>query len=1069
MWFKNAVIYQLHVKSFYDLNSDGIGDFAGLSEKLDYLESLGITAMWLLPFYPSPLRDDGYDIANYQAVNPQYGTLRDFKNFLHEAHKRGLKVITELVINHTSDQHRWFQHARRAAKDSVWRDFYVWSDDPHRYKDARIIFKDFETSNWAWDPVAKSYYFHRFYSHQPDLNFENPLVQRQVFKIVNFWLEMGVDGLRLDAIPYLFKKEDTNCENLAETHDFIKKLRAFVDSRFTDRVLIAEANQWPEDAVAYFGESDECHMAFHFPVMPRLFMAIQMEDRLPLVDIMEQTPQLPDTCQWLMFLRNHDELTLEMVSDSERDYMYRIYAKDPKARLNLGIRRRLAPLLDNDRAKIELMNILLFSLPGTPVLYYGDEIGMGDNYYLGDRHGVRTPMQWNSNRSAGFSKANPQKLYLPLIIDPSYHYELVNVENQEQNPTSLLWWIRRALAVRKNYKAFGYGALEFVAVNNSKILAFTQTYEEEIILVIANLSRFSLAAELDLSKYAGHTPKELFYNNDFPTIKNEPYIVTCAPYGYFWLSLQPSKQRGALEAKLSKIEVAKRWENVFKGKAKQILEREILPKFLKKARWFEGKSANIEHIQIKTMVKIAKSMLCFLEVSYREREAFDTYLLPISFSTDTKTASDIITTLAVDSHEGILYDSIHDESFRKACLLLFTKTRKVDSSAFTAYTRQDLKKSLGEYAQNSRLFSADQSNSSLLYDNKLFLKLYRRLESGVHPEVELERYLTEQANFTHIPPFAGALEYKKAHTARSTIALLQEYVPNEGTVWKLTIDSLSKFFEEVLTLKETEQSPVTLLDDLIGGRYLEIAKSLGERSAELHIALIPTSDDSEFRPEPFTTLYQRSLYQDMRRMTKSVCELLKKERAYLAEDLQKLISLILDKEQEILTFFQKIRQKPLAALRTRIHGDYHLGQVLYTGKDFCIIDFEGEPLHTLERRRSKQSPLKDVAGMVRSFHYAAHKALSLQAAIQTDLAKLERWADSWCERVTGVFLKAYFQKIETSAMAIVPNDRDDCMYLLQAFALEKALYEVAYELNVRPEWMSISCKGILYTMKRGEL
>ncbi|MEJ2238419.1 MAG: maltose alpha-D-glucosyltransferase, partial [Gemmatimonadales bacterium] len=430
-WYKDAVIYQVHVKAFSDSNGDGIGDFKGLTEKLDYIEDLGVTAVWLQPFYPSPLRDDGYDIADYKEVHPDYGTLRDFRTFLKEAHRRGLKVITELVINHTSDQHAWFQRSRRARKDSRHRDFYVWSDTPDRYQDARIIFKDFEHSNWTWDSTAQSYYWHRFYSHQPDLNFDNPDVRKSVFQLMDFWLDMGVDGLRLDAVPYLFEREGTNCENLPETHELLKQLRRRVDDKYDDRMLLAEANQWPEDAVAYFGAGDECHMAFHFPVMPRLFMGIEMEDRFPIVDILEQTPGIPDVCQWAIFLRNHDELTLEMVTDEDRDYMYRVYAQDPRARVNLGIRRRLAPLMGFNRRRIELMNSLLLSLPGTPVMYYGDEIGMGDNIYLGDRNGVRTPMQWSPDRNAGFSKCNPQQLYLPAIIDPEYHYEAVNVEAQQ--------------------------------------------------------------------------------------------------------------------------------------------------------------------------------------------------------------------------------------------------------------------------------------------------------------------------------------------------------------------------------------------------------------------------------------------------------------------------------------------------------------------------------------------------------------------------------------------------------------------------------------------------------------
>ncbi len=490
LWFKDAVIYEVHPRAFFDSDGDGRGDFAGLTQKLHYLQDLGVTVIWVLPFFASPLRDDGYDISDYKSVHSAYGSLRDFKIFVREAHARGLRVVTELVLNHTSDQHAWFQKSRRAKPGSKWRDFYVWSDSPEKYPEVRIIFQDFETSNWTWDPMAQAYFWHRFYSHQPDLNYDSPHVRKAVFEAVDFWLSLGVDGLRLDAVPYLYQREGTNCENLPETHAFLKDLRRHVEAKFGNRMLLAEANQWPEDAAAYFGEGDECHMAFHFPIMPRLFIALRQEDRFPIVDVLEQTPPIPDSCQWATFLRNHDELTLEMVTDEERDYMYRVYAEDQQMRINLGIRRRLAPLLNNHRRKIELMTSLLFSLPGTPVLYYGDEIGMGNNVYLGDRNGVRTPMQWNPDRNAGFSRANSQQLYLPVIIDPEYHYESINVETQLQNPSSLLCWMKRFIALRKRYKAFGRGTTEFLHPDNRKVMAFVRRYQDECLLIVANLSRY---------------------------------------------------------------------------------------------------------------------------------------------------------------------------------------------------------------------------------------------------------------------------------------------------------------------------------------------------------------------------------------------------------------------------------------------------------------------------------------------------------------------------------------------------------------------------------------------------
>ena len=546
-WYHDAVIYEVHVRAFRDENADGVGDFRGLTQKLDYIHDLGVTALWLLPFYPSPLRDDGYDIADYTAIHPAYGTMRDFRRLLREAHKRDLKVITELVINHTSDQHPWFQRARRSPPGSPERDFYVWSDTPDRYKEARIIFQDTETSNWSWDPVAKAYYWHRFFSHQPDLNYDNPAVHQAVFDILDFWLEAGVDGLRLDAVPYLYQREGTMCENLPETHQFLKGLRARVDSKYQGRMLLAEANQWPEDAVAYLGEGDECHMAFHFPLMPRLFMGLRMENRFPIIDILEQTPEIPESAAWAIFLRNHDELTLEMVTDEERDYMYRVYAIDPRMRINVGIRRRLAPLLGNDRRKIELLNGLLLSLPGTPVIYYGDEIGMGDNVYLGDRNGVRTPMQWSGDRNAGFSEANPQSLYFPVITDPEYHYESVNVAVQRANPNSLWWWMKRALAMRQNLPELSRGRLEFVSSDNPKVLTFVRRHQERAVLVVANLARHAQPVTVDLSEFSGIHPREVLGHTRFPTVGDAPYQRTLGPHESYWFALESEGAPGAVE------------------------------------------------------------------------------------------------------------------------------------------------------------------------------------------------------------------------------------------------------------------------------------------------------------------------------------------------------------------------------------------------------------------------------------------------------------------------------------------------------------------------------------------
>jgi maltose alpha-D-glucosyltransferase/alpha-amylase len=537
LWYKDAVVYELHVRAFYDSDGDGAGEFKGLTYKLDYLKDLGVSAVWLLPFYPSPWRDDGYDISDYTGIHPAYGTLDDFKTFLEEAHRRDIRVITELVLNHTSDQHPWFQQAR-SSRENPKRDWYVWSETPDRYKDARIIFTDTEQSNWAWDMSSKSYYWHRFFTHQPDLNYDNPAVREEMWNVMRFWLEMGVDGLRLDAVPYLVERDGTSCENLPETHDVLKFLRRRLDENFSDKMFLAEANQWPKDVRAYFGSADECHMAFHFPLMPRMFMAVRLEDRKPIVDALERTPAIPAPCQWGIFLRNHDELTLEMVTMDERDYMYDEFAKDARAKLNIGIRRRLAPLMESDRRRIELLNGLLMSLPGTPIIYYGDEIGMGDNIYLGDRNGVRTPMQWNGGWNAGFSGADPERLYSALISNPLYGYQVVNVESQKRSEHSLLSWMKQLIRVRKSTHVFSRGTMEMLHPLNHRVLSYVREFEGEKILVVSNLSSQAQAAELDLRRWKGTVPIEMFGGNPFPRIGDLPYLLTLGPYHFYWFRLR---------------------------------------------------------------------------------------------------------------------------------------------------------------------------------------------------------------------------------------------------------------------------------------------------------------------------------------------------------------------------------------------------------------------------------------------------------------------------------------------------------------------------------------------------
>lgn len=1099
-WYKDAIIYEVPVKSFCDSYAAGNGDFRGLTSKLGYLRDLGITAIWILPFYPSPLKDDGYDIADYTTVHPQYGTLEDFKELLHEAHQRGIRVITEMVINHTSDQHPWFQRARRSPKGSKERDFYVWSDTPEKFKEARIIFKDFETSNWAYDPIAKSYYWHRFYSHQPDLNYDSPAVWEALFPIVDYWFEMGVDGMRLDAIPYLYEREGTSCENLPETHQFLKALRKHVDQKFPGRMFLAEANQWPEDAVAYFGNGDECHTAFHFPLMPRMFMAIRTEDRFPIIDILEQTPPIPESCQWCLFLRNHDELTLEMVTDEERDYMYRAYAADGQARINLGIRRRLAPLLGNNRRRIELMKGLLFSLPGTPVLYYGDEIGMGDNIYLGDRNGVRTPMQWSGDRNAGFSRANPQKLYLPVIIDPEYHYEAVNVEAQQNNPSSLLWWMKRIIDLRKRYKAFGRGSIEFLYPENPKILTFVRRYQDETILVVANLSRFTQYAELNLENYQGLVPVELFGSVAFPVITKSPYPMMLGPHAFNWFVLQPQRPAtlGLTEmpTEFPVIEVKNDWEQLLQGANKETLEA-LLPRFLTQRRWFGGKQRKVRDVKIQEVIPVSYGELTVqiarLCVQYIESDP-ELYILHLAIATGSD-AERILSTLpqaVVARLEGekpsVLYDALWDSTFSSSLFAAMVENRTFTGSMgkLHAVGLGALAEEVKQLSLAPSLSKADQSNTSILFGDRYILKIFRRVESGLNPDLEISRYLVEKQHFVHSPEVLGFIEYRSRKGEPITMALLTRQIPNQGTAWTFTLDSLSQYLERVLTAEMYLRAPpisdmsITMLAhseppafvvETIGP-YLESARLLGRRTAEMHNALANEFIDQAFTPEPFSPSYLRSIYQSMRSESIRILQLLGKRITYLSSESQELARAVISAQPAILARYQAVRGLKIDCQRIRLHGDYHLGQLLYTGKDFVIIDFEGEPTRSLTERRIKRSALRDVAGMIRSFHYATYTALlgrnldqaGGQAAVrQEDFHRLEAWGQFWYHWVAATFIRSYRETF--SKALFLPENSSDFQVLLEAFILTKAMYEVNHELNHRPNWISIPLLGIIDLLK----
>jgi maltose alpha-D-glucosyltransferase / alpha-amylase len=1218
-WYKDAIIYELHVRAFSDLNGDGIGDFPGLLTKLDYLQDLGVTCIWLLPFFPSPLRDDGYDISNYIDVNPSYGTLNDFKLFLVAAHQRNMQVMIELVINHTSDQHPWFKAARVAPPDSDARNMYVWSTTDQLFKDARIIFTDTEKSNWTWDETAKAYYWHRFFSHQPDLNFDNPRVIEEVLKAMRFWLDMGVDALRMDAIPYLVERDGTSCENLPETHKVIKRIRAAIDAEYSNRLILAEANQWPSDVRPYFGDGDECHMAFHFPLMPRIYMALRQADRLPITDIMAQTPAIPDNCQWGLFLRNHDELTLEMVTNDERDYMYFAYSVDPRMRVNVGIRRRLAPLVDNNRRRIELLNSLLLSFPGTPILYYGDEIGMGDNIYLGDRNGVRTPMQWNSDRNAGFSRCDPARLYFPVVMDPIYGYQVINVEAQLSDQSSLLHWTRNMIALRKLFQVFGRGSLRFLNPENRKILAYIRDLDRgdgshETVLCVANLSRFAQPVSLDLAEYAEFEPVEMLGYVPFPMISEAPYALSLAPYSFLWLEIQPpnAKPEPLPEANLAPTEentanqavaldlLTKGWPGLLAGPGLALLETSLI-EWLPRQRWFGAKARKIQSVRVLDWVEIASDTpapvaadlpagnsippaVVYVEISYPD-SASEIYQLPLAFSTAldaeelaASSPQSILAALPTPSGPGVLHDATAREDLRQSLLTLIERNASLalsmpDPAALDVVASQttslagpstieappdevtapsahaadipvapapitaqpgeaaapprsaaSTRNSSDSQKQNSsassslrdplsragrlearassafpelhatqrlpsRVGSAEQSNTSIVYCNQLILKLFRRLQPGENPDVEIGRFLTDVVHFPHVAPFMGEITMTAASGGeQTTVAMLQGLVANQGDGWQWILEQLAGFFTSVATLQAPPTAPVPgFLDNHEplpeslenAGPSIKAVALLGRRTAEMHLALATPTDDPAFAAEPFTT---EDLLRDARRIEAQITaalEMVKAKIPTLNDQTAGDAGLLLSRRLALFARANSIISNAAAGQRIRIHGDYHLGQTLRTSEasrnlgtesstedgDFVLLDFEGEPARLLSERRQKQSPLKDVAGMIRSLSYAAHSALDQfltanQGVGQPkDSENLTKWADFWHNSASSEFLRAYRETITVNP-ALLPSVQQS-QALLEVYLLEKALYELLYELNNRPSWLHIPLAGIL--------
>jgi maltose alpha-D-glucosyltransferase/alpha-amylase len=1080
LWYKDAVIYEVRSRSFVDSNDDGIGDIQGLTSKLDYLEDLGITALWLLPHYPSPGRDDGYDIADYTDIHPDVGTLEDFDDLVVQAHRRGIRVIVELVINHTSDQHPWFQRARRAPPGSPERDFYVWSDTADRYTDARIIFRDFEPSNWTWDPVAKAYFWHRFFAHQPDLNFDNPAVHEAVAGVVDFWFARGVDGLRLDAVPYLYEREGTNCENLPETHAYLKKLRAHVDAKFEDRMLLAEANQWPEDAARYFGDGDECHMNFHFPIMPRLFMAIHMEDRFPIIDILKQTPALPGSCQWAMFLRNHDELTLEMVTDEERDYMYRAYAHEAQMRINLGIRRRLAPLCGNDRKKMELLNGLLFSMPGTPVLYYGDEIGMGDNVYLGDRNGVRTPMQWSADRNAGFSRANPQKLILPIIIDPEYHYEALNVEAQQSNSNSLLWWTKRLIALRKRYKAFGRGTVDFLQPSNPRVLAFVRQFDEQTILVVANLSRHVQYVELDLSSMKGMIPVELMGRTKFPPIGDLPYLLTLGGHDFYWFSVEPPKiaapeERVSLVGPVTLLCTSP--DEVLFGEERHPLE-ETIPAFLEARGWLIGTVAQALVTEAVRIEGEPVLVLVFVRVEYTEGEP-DGFLLPLLVLPGESVASspgNVVANLQVQrpaEGEPSTYLLVEAAGEGAARVLLDAIAR---GASFRAHAGKVVAGTLPGVAvepsigRDARVLSTDRLGVSIAYGTSFVLKVFSRMEEGTAPELEVGRYLHAKGVTGLVPAVAGSVEYRVQRGEAVTLAVLEEYVVNEGVAWQHARSELGRAYERVLARPSADAAPTVPSEALtelayldppedhreLIGTYRDWAAMLGRRVAELHIAL-SSSNDPAFEPHTYSTMDQRSKYQTARNLVGRVTGQLRRALPELLPSARPAAEQVVAAEAQILGRLDALLTHRIDAKQIRTHGNLHLGRVLFTGKDFVIVGVGGGRDRSLSERRRKRGAFRDVAGIIRSYHYAASSAL--RALRPEDQAIAEPWSWIWQRWASAAFVRGYLDA--AAGAPFIPRTPAMVSILLECAQIEKAFAELRTELTARPDMVWIPLQGIL--------
>lgn len=1101
-WYKDAVIYQLHVKSFFDSNNDGKGDFPGLISQLDYIAGLGVNTIWLLPFYPSPRRDDGYDIAEYRDVHPEYGTLADVRRFIREAHARNLRVITELVVNHTSEQHAWFQRARRARPGSVARDFYVWSNDDQRYAGTRIIFCDTESSNWTWDPVAGAYYWHRFYSHQPDLNYDNPRVLREVVSVMRFWLDMGVDGLRLDAVPYLVEREGTNNENLPETHAVLRKIRAVLDRDYPDRLLLAEANQWPEDAQEYFGNGDECHMSFHFPLMPRMYMAIARADRFPITDIMQQTPEIPESCQWAIFLRNHDELTLEMVTSSERDYLWEVYAADRQARINLGIRRRLSPLLERDRRRVELMTSLLLSMPGTPVLYYGDEIGMGDNIHLGDRDGVRTPMQWSQDRNGGFSRADPEQLTLPVLLGPLYGYEAVNVEAQQRDPHSLLNWTRRMLAKRQQTQVFGRGTLRFLYPGNRKILAYLREYEGEALMCVANLSNASQPVELDLSEMSGRVPVELLGGTPFPTIGELPYLLTLPPYGFYWFELSASASPPVWHAvsppqlpEFSTLVLRKRRGYRMLERSWRLLNEQVLPRYLSNQRWYAAHEAP-EPLRVLYIEPMPGQTDFFMaEVAERDAPQGDSWFLPLALlwaeHIEGMPLQYALARVRRGPEVGFVSEAYTVPSFA-LCMLDCLRSR-TELPLPLARNRAMLKfqaeagLSKLEWSGDTAVqwFHGEQSNSTVLVGDDIMLKLLRHVVPGVHPEAEMTRRLTQEG-YANASVLLGEVLRINADGTPHTLALVHRRIHNQGDGWTWTQEFLKRSLERAALTGESGEDYAEEL-----APYEVVASMIGRRLAQMHGVLALPSEDPAFAPAVVDADAAAAWSRSISGMLDSAFAACGRHRAALDDASLQVLAALEAERAEIESRIEQGVQAAIGTLQFRVHGDLHLGQILIAQGDVHFIDFEGEPVRGLQERRAKSFPWRDLAGLLRSFDYAvavfdsqpeagvgSSTALTAEAealAIPDTVALADRRHElitRFCVTATQAVLESYeaeigaWQQLYPDSAALLPPQPEGRRLLLDLALLEKAAYEIVYEAAHRPEWMPVPLRGLRRAAQR---